>query len=168
MDAVVGNSTLPNSLESHEQDTTGKVVATTVNMAIEIIGFISNCIMFDLVYRERKPSTSMMWTKFFVCWCNLNLAINLPLEVLELFGIDIDRLSRFACKAVSLSTSFTFYTAVCHGVAIFCDQALATSFPTQHYQTGVAKVHGVFLSRHFHRILWKNLVIDIFNLTAYE
>ena len=102
-------------------------------LMIQISGFISNCVVLDVLQRVQQPSTSMLWTKYIAVWSNVHLAIRLFLQVFFLIEFYILSFSRASCKVLHYLHKSVTVIPYCHAVAMFADRALSLTHPTWHH-----------------------------------
>ena len=112
----------------------------TFTLALPVGGFISNCVVFDLLHRIENPSTSFLWLKQMAIWNNVYLAYITISNVQFLLRLYVMHMLRVTCKTLSLVGTFIFYAAFAHFAPMFVDQALFLLKPTWHYKQDWKKV----------------------------
>ena len=113
----------------------------TVTVLLPVVGFISNCVVFDLLCRAKNASTVFLWLKQMVFWGNnvhlMNAILSKILFLLRIYLLDF---SRVTCKTLFFCNTFTLYAAFAHCPTLFVDQTLFLLNPTWHHQREWKKV----------------------------
>ena len=108
-------------------------VGITLTFALLVGGFISNCVLFDVL--RRQNNSTLVWVTHLVCWNNVYLALNFFDAALRLVTqIQLAHFSRIACKAFRFLALLVHCAPLLHLAAIFVDQALFLTNPTWHYK----------------------------------
>ena len=99
MDAVVVNTTFSvlddtqTSAVPIMENIITYVLAMAFEYTLQIGGFITNCIIFDIINKIPKPNSVFLWLKMRVAWGNISIAIDLMLKIQFQVDLQLSRLS---------------------------------------------------------------------------
>ena len=102
--------------------------------ALRCGGFISNCIVLDVLQSLQKPGSSLLWAKYQVIWGNIFVTQRIITGATGfLLSLDVENVSRLSCKAFTFLDIFLFFTTFSHSVGFFLDKALFLKYTAWHY-----------------------------------